>query len=889
MKFLKNLFDENHKKIEEYKKNIIKVKQLIQDYENGDLPNKFINSKLDNIRELFTWLDYTNIEDSKRIESIFRENKIEIVSLILYAIITVSKDKTNDFNLIPYDTQLMWLFGIIDNNILEMKTGEWKSLVSFMWAIFKSLYWKSIHIVSINDYLTKRDTKDFKPLADFLNIEIWLIQEWASSEDRRKEYAKNIVYVTHQELTFDYLKDNMFLDLDNIMIKDFYFCIIDEIDSILIDEAKSPIMISIPTKEDRLQYMEYKALSNKISWNAKNIKIDKELRIVNLTDEWIGEIERLLKIDNMFISEHFKYLNWVENALKAEFIYLNNTDYVIENWKVVIIDTNTWRLIHWRTFPAGIQQSIEAKEWIKISKDNKILASITYQNLFKLYNKLSWLSGTVTTEKEEFQNTYNTEVIEIPRKNKNNTKFHKDLFFKTYKWKVDFLINEVKDINKTGQPILIGVLSIEQSNDVSNGLNKLGIQHDVLNAVNYENEAEIISNAWQVWSITIVTNIAWRWTDIKISDEANKLWWMFVFWLERNESRRLDNQLSGRVWRQWDNWEVIFLISPEDEIVSKYNGDTIQQLLNSPIFITKPENEPILDSKLLSNAINRLQRKIEWWHYESRKYIIWYDNSLTKHRQIIYNKRKTILSANEDSLNELIIKTFHEFINLSIKHNIESNITIYSIIDNKNINIDESKIQNFIIESEIILKDKLNKLKWNFKNKEYLKLLQKVLINNIDESWSEHLSKMSELKVELSFIWNLQKDPLQEYQTRAFDLFTDLNYLINEKHIKLLAQLSTDWINEIINNKSQKQKNKIVNDFIINFWKNEDQRILDIAMVALTKSELTYIWQDVKVNWFIDYTIPEHLRPLSKNKLEFIWDNIKKTGLIIYNKTINRI
>lgn len=806
---IKSIFgDPSEKKVKEIAHQIKKIKEIELNQENYTLQD--IKFKTAQFKSMFEWLDFEKPEDSKKIKKIFDEIKLDAFALVKTACkliygktFTMKNWKEFMWNMIPYDVQLIWALAIHEWNIAEMKTWEWKTLVATMPAYLNALAWNSVHIVTVNDYLALRDSNEMWILYETLGLTTWVILNGQANNIKKEMYSCDVVYATNNELGFDYLRDNMVISKKDKTQWKLFFAIIDEVDSILIDEARTPLIISMPDNEPTSKYMQFAALIKHLQ-NWAHYKIDEKQKTATLTEEWIKKVEELLRIDNIYVSEHYNDIHHIENALKAMAAFHKDKDYLILNWEVQIVDEHTGRVLPWRRYSEGLHQAIEAKEWVEIKQESKTLASITFQNYFRMYWKLAWMTGTAQTESEEFYKVYWLDTLVIPTNKPIAREDKSDLLFKNEKWKFDYVVNLIKELHKTWQPILVWTVSVEKSEYLSNRLNQEKIPHNVLNAKHHEREAEIISQAGQKWAITIATNMAGRGTDIKLWAWVRELWGLIILGTEKHETRRIDNQLRWRAWRQWDPWMTQFLISPNDDIMRIFGGDKLFSVFNSPIFTSLPDEEPLSQSSMLTRRVTWVQKQVEWHNFDIRKHILEYDDVINKHRNIIYWRRNKILDSEDihgdirnmitSQINKLVIAEYAK--NNSEK--IDNKIIIGKVNDflgieaiNDKIEIDDvTGIKNphdlakYI--SEIALEE-FEKLKEEASSKEqYSNLERRIVLSSIDELWMRHIDSMSKLRESVAFEWYAQKNPLIVYKERAFLKFEDL---INEIEYKVVKSI----------------------------------------------------------------------------------------------------
>ena len=733
-----------------------------------------------------------------------------------------------------YDVQLAGGLILHSGKIAEMKTGEGKTLVSTLPAYLNSLTNKGVHIVTVNDYLAKRDSAWMGKVFDYLGVSTGCITNNLDDVERKKNYQCDITYATNNELGFDYLRDNMKYELIEMVQRSHNFCIVDEVDSILIDESRTPLIISGKLDDKTTLYL----TSNEfIKYLQKNdFELDEKNKNAILTDAGIDKIENLakqkgiLKNDNFYDPGNLDLVHHINQALKANLLFKKDTDYIVRNGKVQIIDEFTGRVLDGRRFSDGLHQAIEAKENVKVEEENQTLASITYQNYFRLYKKLAGMTGTAMTESEEFHDIYKLNVVSIPTNRKMLRKDFNDQIFRTEKEKYNAITNKIIECNKKGQPVLVGTTSIEKSEKISTYLNQKKIKHNVLNAKQHEKEAKIIAEAGKVKAITIATNMAGRGTDIKLGgnkdfiedgkkvdvyeirkneSQVKDLGGLFIIGTERHESRRIDNQLRGRSGRQGDPGSTIFFISLQDELMRIFGGDSIDGMLKK---LGLKENESI-DHPWINKAMERAQKKVETRNFDIRKTLIKFDDVMNDQRQVIFSQRLKILK--ENNINEILRDFFDEvLINLN-----NTRIDYQKSHDEKNFLTEIKGITgNAYNDSQLLECGKLNESEFNEKMKDYYtnkkksrveilgenqnnSLEKKIFLQIIDFSWRSHLQYLEQLRQVIGLRQYGQKDPLSEFKKEAFVLFEGLLAKIKNDLIKFLFNL-----NIVISNEENEQK-----------------------------------------------------------------------------------
>ena len=737
-----------------------------------------------------------------------------------------------------YDVQLSGGLVLHNGKIAEMKTGEGKTLVSTLPAYLNSLTGKGVHIVTVNDYLALRDSSWMGKVFNYLGVSTGCITNNLDDHERKKNYACDITYATNNELGFDYLRDNMKYELNDMVQRGHNFCIVDEVDSILIDESRTPLIISGKIEDKTTLY----STSNEFikSLQKNDYELDEKNKNVILTDAGVDKIEKLalqkniLKNNNFYDPANLDLVHHTNQALKANLIFKKDTDYIVSNGKVQIIDEFTGRILGGRRFSDGLHQAIEAKENVEIQEENQTLASITYQNYFRLYKKLAGMTGTAMTESEEFYDIYKLNVVSIPTNKKMLREDFNDQIFRTEKEKYNAITNKIIQCNSKGQPVLVGTTSIEKSEKISNFLKSRNVKHNILNAKQHEKEAKIIAEAGKIGAVTIATNMAGRGTDIKLGgnkdfieqidsrkiDDHKKdetkvkdLGGLFIIGTERHESRRIDNQLRGRSGRQGDPGSSIFFISLQDELMRIFGGDSIDGMLKK---LGLKENESI-DHPWINKAMERAQKKVETRNFDIRKTLIKFDDVMNDQRQVIFSQRLNILK--EENISE-ILKNFLE----EITKDLEISITDYqkskdekyltqiknligsALNDAQLIKLTSKEKLEFTKEIENLFEEKKrNRVNILGKNQNDA-LEKKIFLQIIDFSWRSHLQYLEQLRQVIGLRQYGQKDPLSEFKKEAFILFEGLLTKIKYDLIKLLLNL-----NIVVSSNDNKSKdNKIV-------------------------------------------------------------------------------
>lgn len=680
----------------------------------------------------------------------------------------------------PFHVQLLGALALHYGNIAEMKTGEGKTLTSVMPAYLNALEGKGVHIVTVNEYLAERDSKWMGQIHEFLGLTVGLNRRDMSAKEKREAYDADILYSTNNEIGFDYLRDNMAIRKeDRVQQRGLNYAIVDEVDSILIDEARTPLIISGGFLENKNLYLDADRFAKTLKEN-KGYVYDAKLKRSNLDDEGVKKAEKYFKIDNLYDVNNSTLVHFINQALHANFSMKKDFDYVVTDGKIVIVDQFTGRLMPGRAFSDGLHQAIEAKEGVEIQQETRTLATITFQNLFRMYNKLSGMTGTAKTEEEEFREIYNMYVIAIPTNKPIIRVDMADLIYASKKSKFKAIIEEISRRHEKGQPILVGTIAIETSEEISNLLKKKGIKHEVLNAKNHAREAEIIAKAGEKGSVTIATNMAGRGTDIKLGEGVKELGGLCVIGTERHESRRIDNQLRGRSGRQGDPGFTQFYIAMDDELMIRFGSEKIKNILQN----MGVDDGMVIRSKMFSRSVASAQKRVEGNNYDMRKTVLQYDDVMNKQRELIYGKRNHILDS--ESIHDEILKTIYNHIaDLIESHCGESeHLDKQDIVDiieyvNSNLlkkNIDEVFFENKSID-EII--DELTALiteEYEEKIKdipeEVSNEFEKVInLNVIDKYWMEQINTMAHLKEGIFLRQYAQDNPLRAYTSEGFELF----------------------------------------------------------------------------------------------------------------------
>ena len=683
----------------------------------------------------------------------------------------------------PYFVQIVGGLAIHYGNIAEMKTGEGKTLTETMPTYLNALTGKGVHIVTVNEFLAKRDSEWMGNIFRFLGLTVGLNMREMSPQQKRDAYNCDVLYSTNNEIGFDYLRDNMVVRSSDRVQRPLNFCIVDEVDSILIDEARTPLIISGGKIDSKDLYTSADRAVKRL--NEDDYTVDEKTKSVSLTESGVEKIEKTFRVNNLYDLENAVLVHHLNQALKANYGFRVDVDYVVENDAIIIVDQFTGRLMHGRQFSDGLHQALEAKEGVKINEETKTMATITFQNLFRMYNKLSGMTGTAKTEEEEFRDIYNMYVIQIPTNKPVIREDLADLVYATAKGKYAAIVRKIKEIHETGQPILVGTISVENNELLSAMLKKEGLKHEVLNAKNHEREAEIVAKAGEKGAITIATNMAGRGTDIKLGEGVRELGGLCVIGTERHESRRIDNQLRGRAGRQGDPGMSQFFVSFDDDLMRRFGTEKIQQMLVSVGFT----DEQSIRSKQFTRSIEVAQKKVEGNNYDTRKSLLDYDNVMNEQREIIYSRRNEILD--QENIGERVLATFDYNIANLVDSHIEpegylteddkSEIVEYlntNLIKTTKLDVEDILDMKETEEVKAYLTDKVEddyKAKTKDIPKEVIAEFEKAIsLRVIDEAWVDHIGAMEHLREGIGLRGYAQTNPLQAYTMEGYDLFDAL-------------------------------------------------------------------------------------------------------------------
>ncbi|MFP5953729.1 preprotein translocase subunit SecA [Helicobacter pylori] len=772
----------NDRWIKQYKKQVLTINALEPTYE------KMSDDELQNAFE----------ELKKRVRSTEKDLQEKTLLEVLPESFAITREASKRIlKMRHFDVQLIGGMVLNDGKIAEMKTGEGKTLVATLAVALNALKGESVFVVTVNDYLAHRDSKEMEPLYHFLGYSVGTITASVRDDDERLEiYSKDIVYGTNNEFGFDYLRDNMKYSLEHKVQKSHAFAIVDEVDSILIDEARTPLIISGPVDRRMENY-------NKADEVAKSMQveidftIDEKNRAILITEEGIKKAENLFGVDNLYKIENAALSHHLDQALKANYLFFIDKDYIVANNEVVIVDEFTGRLSEGRRFSEGLHQALEAKEGVSIKEESQTLADITFQNYFRMFSKLSGMTGTAQTEATEFLEIYNLEVVSIPTNLAIKRKDLNDLIYKSEKEKFDAVILKIKELHDKGQPVLVGTASIEKSETLHALLKKERIPHTVLNAKQHTKEAEIIKDAGLKGAVTIATNMAGRGVDIKLTDEIKELGGLYIIGTERHESRRIDNQLRGRSGRQGDPGVSQFYLSLEDNLLRIFGSDRIKGVMEK---LGLKDGEHI-ESKLVTRAVENAQKKVENLHFESRKHLLEYDDVANEQRKSVYKFRDELLDANYDisakiaenreyALNQIFskLKAFdHQNLSeeelLGLKNILKEDFNAHVALEDLK---KAAPIENFVAEK--LKSDYENKMKV-LDSEQRSRIERIVYLQILDNAWREHLYTMDNLKTGINLRGYNQKDPLVEYKKESYNLFLEFIEDIKIEAIKTFSKI----------------------------------------------------------------------------------------------------
>ncbi|MGW9856520.1 preprotein translocase subunit SecA [Staphylococcus hominis] len=780
MGFLSKIVDGNKKEVKRLSKKADEVLALEEDM--AILTDEEIRNKTKQFQD-----------EAQAIEDVKKQNDY-LDKILPQAFALVREGAKRVFNMSPYKVQVMGGIAIHKGDIAEMRTGEGKTLTATMPTYLNAIAGRGVHVITVNEYLSSVQSEEMAELYEFLGLTVGLNLNSKSTEEKRDAYAKDITYSTNNELGFDYLRDNMVNYAEERVMRPLHFAIIDEVDSILIDEARTPLIISGEAEKSTSLYTQANVFAKMLKAD-EDYKYDEKTKAVHLTEQGADKAERMFKIDNLYDVQNVDIISHINTALRAHVTLQRDVDYMVVDGEVLIVDQFTGRTMPGRRFSEGLHQAIEAKEGVKIQNESKTMASITFQNYFRMYNKLAGMTGTAKTEEEEFRNIYNMTVTQIPTNKPVQRQDKSDLIYISQKGKFDAVVDDVVEKHKQGQPVLLGTVAVETSEYISNLLKKRGVRHDVLNAKNHEREAEIVANAGQKGAVTIATNMAGRGTDIKLGEGVEEIGGLAVIGTERHESRRIDDQLRGRSGRQGDKGDSRFYLSLQDELMVRFGSERLQKMMNR---LGMDDSTPI-ESKMVSRAVESAQKRVEGNNFDARKRILEYDEVLRKQREIIYNERNSIIDSEDSS--EIVIAMMRTTLQRAINYYIndeDDNPDYGPFIDYVNdVFIQEGELT----EEEIKGKDSedIFEVVWTKIEKGYESQKEKIgdqmpefermiLLRSIDTHWTDHIDTMDQLRQGIHLRSYAQQNPLRDYQNEGHELFDLMMQAIEEDTSKYILK-----------------------------------------------------------------------------------------------------
>ena len=781
MGVLDKLFDGNKRELKALRKQAQKVLELAPEIEK--LSDDDIKNKTAEFKEQLKTAEGDRKKEEKMLDDILPE---------AFAIVREAAKRT--LGMEPFEVQVMGGIALHKGDIAEMKTGEGKTLTATMPVYLNALTGRGVHVITVNEYLSEIQMAELEVLYNFLGLTVGLNLNAKNSTEKREAFAADITYTTNNELGFDYLRDNMVTYKQDRVLRGLNFTVIDEVDSILIDEARTPLIISGKAKERETYYLQAHQFSKMLK-EEEDYTYDIKTRNIQLNESGMEKAEKWFKIDNLYDVKHVSLLHHINQALKANFSMERDVDYVVEDEGILIVDQFTGRTMKGRRFSDGLHQAIEAKEGVDIQNESRTMASITFQNFFRLFHKLSGMTGTAKTEEEEFMNIYNMRVTQIPTNQPVQRIDNTDKIYAAEEIKLRAVVEDVIERHRAGQPILIGTVAVETSELISNMLRKHGIRHNVLNAKNHGREAEIIKEAGKKGAVTIATNMAGRGTDIKLGEGVKELGGLAVIGTERHESRRIDDQLRGRAGRQGDVGESTFYLSLEDDLMRRFGSERIQSMMER-----MGMSEEELTSKMISRGVESSQKRVEGNNFDARKRLLEYDEVLRKQREIIYGERDEIIDHDDVSelLNDMIERSVQrtvEFYDLDNEEDIDYDQYVKTLTDmylsDEEISVDEIRGR----EAEEIYTLLMDKIKTHLKEKEEtlgtekMRLFERMMmLRTMDQKWVEHIDSMDQLRTGIHLRSYGQINPLREYQNEGIQMFENMLVSIEDDTAKFVLK-----------------------------------------------------------------------------------------------------
>ncbi|HEI1349131.1 TPA: preprotein translocase subunit SecA [Staphylococcus aureus] len=780
MGFLSKILDGNNKEIKQLGKLADKVIALEE--KTAILTDEEIRNKTKQFQ--------TELAD---IDNVKKQNDY-LDKILPEAYALVREGSKRVFNMTPYKVQIMGGIAIHKGDIAEMRTGEGKTLTATMPTYLNALAGRGVHVITVNEYLSSVQSEEMAELYNFLGLTVGLNLNSKTTEEKREAYAQDITYSTNNELGFDYLRDNMVNYSEDRVMRPLHFAIIDEVDSILIDEARTPLIISGEAEKSTSLYTQANVFAKMLKQD-EDYKYDEKTKAVHLTEQGADKAERMFKVENLYDVQNVDVISHINTALRAHVTLQRDVDYMVVDGEVLIVDQFTGRTMPGRRFSEGLHQAIEAKEGVQIQNESKTMASITFQNYFRMYNKLAGMTGTAKTEEEEFRNIYNMTVTQIPTNKPVQRNDKSDLIYISQKGKFDAVVEDVVEKHKAGQPVLLGTVAVETSEYISNLLKKRGIRHDVLNAKNHEREAEIVAGAGQKGAVTIATNMAGRGTDIKLGEGVEELGGLAVIGTERHESRRIDDQLRGRSGRQGDKGDSRFYLSLQDELMIRFGSERLQKMMSR---LGLDDSTPI-ESKMVSRAVESAQKRVEGNNFDARKRILEYDEVLRKQREIIYNERNSIIDEEDSSqvVDAMLRSTLQRSINYYI-NTADDQPEYQPFIDYINdIFLQEGDITEDDIkgkDAEDIFEVVWAKIEVAYQSQKDIleeqmnEFERMILLRSIDSHWTDHIDTMDQLRQGIHLRSYAQQNPLRDYQNEGHELFDIMMQNIEEDTCKFILK-----------------------------------------------------------------------------------------------------
>lgn len=802
MGFLSKIVDGNKREIKRLGKQADKV--LALEEEMSILTDEEIRNKTQELKERV-----------QAEEDVVKQDKI-LDEILPEAFALVREGAKRVFNMSPYRVQVMGGIAIHNGDISEMRTGEGKTLTATMPTYLNALAGRGVHVITVNEYLASVQSEEMAELYNFLGLSVGLNLNSLSTEEKRQAYNEDITYSTNNELGFDYLRDNMVNYAEERVMRPLHFAIIDEVDSILIDEARTPLIISGEAEKSTSLYTQANVFAKMLK-AEDDYNYDEKTKSVQLTDQGADKAERMFKLDNLYDLNNVDIITHINTALRANYTLQRDVNYMVTDGEVLIVDQFTGRTMPGRRFSEGLHQAIEAKEGVQIQNESKTMASITFQNFFRMYNKLSGMTGTAKTEEEEFRNIYNMTVTQIPTNRPVQRIDKPDLIYISQKGKFDAVVEDVVEKHKKGQPILLGTVAVETSEYISKLLKKRGVRHDVLNAKNHEREAEIVSTAGQKGAVTIATNMAGRGTDIKLGEGVEELGGLAVIGTERHESRRIDDQLRGRSGRQGDRGESRFYLSLQDELMVSFGSERLQNMMGR---LGMDDSTPI-ESKMVSRAVESAQKRVEGNNFDARKRILEYDEVLRKQREIIYGERNSIIDNEESS--DLVKTMMRSTLDRAIGYYVNDDLDEVDYDPFINYVEDVFLHEGELDISEIKGKDRedifdtvwekveaaYEKQKANIPE-QFNEFERMILLRSIDSRWTDHIDTMDQLRQGIHLRSYGQQNPLRDYQNEGHQLFDNMMMNIEEDVSKYILKSVITVEDDVERDKAKEYKGQHV-------------------------------------------------------------------------------